>query len=327
MTTQNRFTSRPVAGDPEERVCKARAFCKKRYTLSPSTCAGEDSCRLFEDLDAGGISEGDLTELEGVLADDLRPPKGSYSYRSAGNGSRIRCPRSLFVPFTLRSRCPNEACPYYTDKVAFSCLLLHRDIFFFDDAELPPRLIEIGKGLENGVLDTLRYISVACARGVVATMRYISDRATSPELPEGSLPYLHVCSKCTKLVPDGEECDCSDSLRTRERRRFLAAAWKASLLKADNLLLGPVDLHKLSLKEFVFLAEDYINTPLPLRAALSRVSVEGISLVSLPFGYLYSFYNGTFHDPDPSNLALSLGLSPKLHERAEELFSANSVSI
>lgn len=118
---------------------------------------------------------------------------------------RAYCPRNQ----TIRvERCQNTDCPYYSSKLSYNCIQIHKDIFFKDYEEVPLEVVEIGLGLTSTEFKLLEEQALFTIRMKIVRAKFDT---------------MDYCEHCGAICP--EPCDCELFVKTRVLRERLNYKW------------------------------------------------------------------------------------------------------
>ena len=274
--------------------CEFKQICNSLYSepLSEYCCLYKNEfkiCKLIKSIQEGKVSSFVL-DLIGKISENEKSNEKLFE---------VTCPRSA-SNISINKACNLTSCPYFADKMSYNCMLIHKDIFFYDNEELPSKLMEISSGLTFQEFNRIIELGIYQSRVVILLLTYNKEETD------------RICPICSYLNPFNNLCDCIENKELRKKRINFDSNWKKALLKEKETF----DVKKMKVKTLasyydIFSIEfvrSWINYPL----------VEK-NLSDLPFGYVFCTYFKLFNNNLSSSME-NIGLTDKLFKKALILF-------
>jgi len=279
-------------------TCEYLEICKTIYTELLSTyCTVHNNsiktCRLIKDIQEEKISP---------FVMDLI---GKYSNKSVNKQTlEVECPRSTISNISINKSCSLHSCPYYAIKMSYNCMLIHKDIFFFNNSEIPNKLMEIITELDTSKFARIIELGVYQSRIIIILLTYFKN-----------MEMDNICSLCSFVIPGTSECMCLSDKDLRRKRINFSRHWKECL--QGNETIVKEELENFEAKH---IASQYDIFSLDfIRAWINYPTINKKNISDLPFGYVLCSYFRLFNNSLDTSME-NLGLTSKLFKRAMELF-------
>ena len=304
------------AGFYETFSCKMQDVCKKYYKIDKCT---KENCYLLNDIRNDNVPD----EVWKKLAKNV-----SISTTNLV-GDELICPRSLQSMSKIIKRCENKSCHFYSNTMAFHCMLLHGKAFFPDE-DIPRRAKEVCTRMSEKTLDEYEEIGIYLMRVYLILFKYgIENLKMEYKLSEFQTKYVYkflecidgvieTCPKCGAVVKSRVKkkvkignstecyfhseisCGCEDP-EVLKRRLEVVHAWKKMLENEDY----SKDLLKISYRKLNRSLGDRIGKIQFMRFLLSEFNFDGLYLKQLPIGYVLRAYKLLFGKFIPANFGLT----------------------
>jgi len=271
--------------------CEFNHICKNIYKESIEKHCKElnpkiKECKLIRDIKEGNINNALLAISENSSNKKL---------------FEIECPRSTNTPVVLNKPCSLTHCTYYSTKLSYNCILIHKEIFFQDHENIPEKLIEVSIDLSSTDFERVIELGIYQSR-MIAILINKDERCSICGIPNDKRLNSLTCS-----------CDNKD---IRRKRLNFSIKWKEVLANNYNKLLKNVILDNINIKEII----DYDTGSLDfVRAWIAYPEVDSLHIFDLPFGFVLSTYLNLFEEKQ-WKAAENLGLTDKLFEKAKTLY-------
>lgn len=316
-----------VNGEETFSECMLQEVCYQHYAKAIN-CT---KCILLDDLKKGNLPS-DLTKLissklktDGVLTK---------------SGLSLTCPRSISKCNPITKSCTNLTCPFYSDKMAFSCLLLHGKVFFPDD-EVPDRAKMVATNLSSRILERYRTLSIYIMRIYLIIFKYCVevlnlnfdtdfDSGYIFDVLQSNREYDQIifCPKCgaivntetvsLKIKNTSENvaqqisiCSCSNPDIYTKRIEY-NKKWRRFLNKPrfedkpSIVNIGYRELYNAYRENFF--AKNFITF------IISQISVAGVRLEDIPLGYVLKSYISMYGVLDSANFGLPEDVGSTLYK-------------
>ncbi len=235
----------------------------------------------------------------------------------------IKCPRSLNIErkINLIKPCNIYDCSYYSKKVSYSCLMIHKDIFFKNHDSVPQKLLEVCLGVDKFKFNRFIDISIYISRMYVLLLKYMIDFKKSDIRLQFNIENfndwvekvntVNICPICSAAILKFR-CNCNDNKKLRKKRIKFKEAWVSTLTNLE----GKYNINS-TLKE-VCKKYNIKNTKF-IRSLISDIKIGNTSIKEVPFGYLFYSYKSMFKDSE-GKLIEGLGLNDKQYNKVKEIF-------
>lgn len=245
------------------------------------------TCRLVLSIQKGKVSSFVLDLI------------GKFSEKSKKKLFGVSCPRS--VNTLINKSCNLKTCPYFADRMSYNCMLIHKDIFFYDNNEIPSKLMEIASELTVKEFDRIVELGIYQSRIVILLLTYQKEESDN------------ICPICSCLNMYNKECLCFKDKELRNKRINFSTNWKKAL---SNDLFKNFDLKDKTVKT---IASYFDIFSIEFVRAWINYPVLTTNISELPFGYVFCTFFKLFNNDLNSSME-NIGLNDKLFKKALILF-------
>lgn len=310
--------------------CKFKKICSTLYDSEfKKVCMFTNNsiteCHLLKEIKNNQISDFVLSiiQKEAKVRDTDTPEI---------DAENVTCPRSLLAKVSLKKSCPLDTCPFYSEKMTYNCFMIHHNVYFPDNPNLPQKTLEIGTSLDTRTYNRLIDVGIYLSRLYIVLLKFKIEFLhddTSLKFKTKTIRKLlrtnkihGICQICNSIIPSSGQCKCNTDGLLRDKRIRFNQSW-INVIKKNKILIKETNIFNISTEEFCNLFGNKVHGLKFMRAILNTVKMDNLRLVDVPFGFIYNTYSQLF-DETEWRKAENLGLSEELNEQAFYLYKVNN---